>query len=189
VPKGRGEMVAVIGMDVEAIVAALKEFGDVERDEYAACANFNGPEQTVIAGTARGIAKASSKLKSLGARRIIPLPVSAPFHCGLMKPVQQKMAEALLSITFNDAKFPIISNVSAQKETDADEIRRLLLLQIASPVRFTECVAHVREQNFSPDGFLEVGPKTALSSIVKKIDPASITRNVDVLQDIAHLIS
>ncbi len=183
VPKGHGAMAAVIGMAAKDIILALNEFSDAERDDYAACANFNGPEQTVIAGTATGIAKATEKLKSLGARRVIPLSVSAPFHCALMKPVQQKMAEVLSSITFNDAEFPIISNVSAQKETSGDEIRRLLLLQISSPVRFTECVSYVKEQAFFGDGFLELGPKNALSGIVRKIAPDSLTLNVDRLED------
>jgi [acyl-carrier-protein] S-malonyltransferase len=187
VPKGRGAMAAVIGMDSFAIALALEEFKDETRDDYVSCANFNGPMQTVIAGTTLGIKKASEKLKSLGITRIIDLPVSAPFHCALMKPVQRKMTEVLLAIYFADPKFPIISNVSAKIETNGKKIRDLLLAQITSPVRFTDCVMHIKEQGLEGSGFLELGPRNALSGIVKKIDRSFLTLNVDTPEDIAAL--
>lgn len=187
VPVGFGAMSAVLGMDAHDIVQALAEFSDEKKPEYASCANFNGPLQTVIAGTKSGVARASEKLKSLGAKRIIDLPVSAPFHCALMRPVQEKMAEVLSAIQFYDAKFPIISNVSAQAETNGHSIRELLLLQIASPVRFTDCVTHVMKSNLKGDVYLELGPKNTLSSIVKKIDGDSIVNNVDGMTDLEKL--
>ena len=188
VPEGKGAMAAVIGMDALAIIDALSEFACESENDYAACANFNGPLQTVIAGTASGVIKASEKLKSLGAKRVISLPVSAPFHCALMKPVIEKMSEVLTQITFNNARFPIISNVHAKQETRGDEIRKFLLKQIAMPVRFTECVLYVKEHGFCKQGFLELGPRNTLSGIVRKIAPESLAQNVDVLQDVAKLL-
>lgn len=189
VPRGHGAMAAVLGMDAKNIVDALEEFSDENNPEFASCANFNGPMQTVIAGTAQGIKKASEKLKSIGARRIVELPVSAPFHCALMKPVQKKMSMILSSIPFNTARFPIISNVSAQPETDGDRFRALLLEQIASPVRFTDCIATINQQSLRGDGYLEVGPKNALSGIVKKIEEDCSTLNVDTAHDVAGFLN
>jgi [acyl-carrier-protein] S-malonyltransferase len=186
VPIGLGGMAAVIGMDPVAIVNALLEFADEKSASYAICANFNGPLQTVIAGTKKGVLAASQKLKALGARRIVDLPVSAPFHCALMRPAQQKMADVLSSIKFADARFPIISNVSAQAETKGSRIRELLLLQIASPVRFTDCVSDVIKRGLKGDAYLELGPKNTLSCIVKKIDDECTTFNVDALADLAE---
>lgn len=187
VPKGQGAMAAIIGMDPDIILEALRDFSDEHSDFYASCANFNGPLQTVIAGTKAGVLKASEKLKTLGAKKIIELPVSAPFHCALMKPVQTKMAEVLSKIEFNDAAFPIISNVTGQQETCGQEIRQLLIKQIVSPVMFTDCVTYIGQHSLNGDGFLELGPKNTLSSIVKKINKDCQTFNIDMPQDIAHI--
>jgi [acyl-carrier-protein] S-malonyltransferase len=186
VPQGEGAMAAVLGMDPELIVEALMEFGDEHAKDYATCANFNGPLQTVIAGTKLGVNKASEKLKALGAKRIVELPVSAPFHCALMKPVQKKMVDVLKILDFKTAQFPLISNVSAQAEVDGSKIRELLLTQIAHPVKFTTCVHHIKQAGLGGDGFLELGPKNTLSSIVKKIDASSKTLSVDSSDDMAQ---
>lgn len=179
VPKGHGKMAAVLGMDANTIVSALKEFAG---SDYAAVANFNGPEQTVIAGTVTGVLKASDKLKSMGAKRVIELSVSAPFHCALMAPVAEKFSEVLSNITFNDAKFPIVTNVGAVAETKAEVLRNLLLLQIANPVRFTDCINFIKN-HVSYDGYIELGPKTVLCGLVKKIDSKPLN-NLDDLEDL-----
>lgn len=184
VPKGEGAMAAVLGMDAATITNALVEFADEKNADYVSCANFNGPGQTVIAGTVAGIKKASEKLKSLGARRIIELPVSAPFHCALMKPVQEKMATVLSAISFSDAHFPVISNVSAQPETNGERIKSLLIEQIASPVRFTDCTRTITTQQLRGHGYVELGPKNTLCGIVKKIDEECLTSNVDTADDV-----
>jgi [acyl-carrier-protein] S-malonyltransferase len=163
------------------------EFADPTREDYASCANFNGPMQTVIAGTDLGIFKASEKLKAMGAKRIIDLPVSAPFHCALMKPVQEKMRELLAPIIFLDTKVPIISNVTAEPEIKGERIRRLLIEQIVSPVKFTECVSYAIAHDLRGDGFLELGPKNTLSTIVKKIDKDLPAWNMDSPNDIKEL--
>jgi [acyl-carrier-protein] S-malonyltransferase len=187
VPVGQGAMVAVLGLDVNKVILAMQEFSDENSAEYASCANFNEPNQTIIAGTKTGVLKASEKLKSLGAKRIIELQVSAPFHCALMKPVQKKMAEVLSVIPFKNPEFPIISNVSAQKEIQGEKIRKLLLMQITSPVKFTDCVIRVREKKLGGDGFLELGPKNILSGLIKKIEKESVVLNVDTIEDIFQL--
>lgn len=187
VPEGQGAMAAVLGMDAQKICDLMNELSDENADDYAAVANFNGPLQTVIAGTKEGIRKASEKLKSAGAKRIIELPVSAPFHCALMKPVQQRMKAVLDGIQFSDAQFPVISNVSSEPEIKASRIKSLLIEQIAHPVRFTECVNRVKEQALGSGAFIEIGPKNTLSGIVKKIDSESLIYNVDLIEDLDRL--
>lgn len=187
VPEGQGAMAAVLGLDAEIIKESLCEFNDPLAKNYVACANFNGPMQTVIAGTVSGIKIATGLLKEKGAKRIVGLEVSAPFHCALMKPVQEKMFEVLNEITFNDALFPIISNVSAQPETKGSVIKDLLLKQIASPVRFSECVQSLIANNLAGSLFVELGPKNALSGILKKIHSSAHVMNIDNVEDLSKL--
>ncbi len=184
VPAGQGAMAAVLGMDAHKICEVIADCNSPSRSDYVAAANFNGPLQTVIAGTKEGIEKASVKLKLAGAKRIIELAVSAPFHCALMKPVEQRMTSILDAIQFSDASFPIISNVSAEPETKASRIKALLIEQITKPVRFTECVEKVRTQHLGSDGFIELGPKNALSGLVKKINDAMSIRAIDKMEDL-----
>lgn len=184
VPEGRGAMAAVLGLDAAIIAESLAEFSDPSADCYVSCANFNGPSQTVIAGTKKGLEKALVVLKEKGAKKIIMLEVSAPFHCALMKPVQEQMAHVLDAIHFKDATMPILSNVSAEPETNGARIKHLLLMQIANPVRFSECVANLINHKLRGAGYIELGPKNALSGIVRKIDPASVVMNIDNLDDV-----
>jgi [acyl-carrier-protein] S-malonyltransferase len=179
VPKGQGAMAAVLGLCAESISDVLLNFADAKSDNYVACANFNGPSQTVIAGTTAGVIKASEELKLKGAKRVIELPVSAPFHCALMKPAQEKMAHVLDSITFNDSLVPVISNVSAQPEKNGQRIK-----QISSPVRFTECVKSMRQNNLTGSLTIELGPKNTLCGIVKKIDEDAKVMNIDSIDDL-----
>lgn len=180
VPKGQGTMAAVLGIDALKICQILKESGQNQAD-YVAAANFNGPSQTVIAGTKSGVAKASLKLKSAGAKRIIELPVSAPFHCALMKPVEQRMAVVLDAISFNNPNFPIVSNVSAQAETRADRIKALLIEQITKPVRFTECIETVL--SLGAKNLVEIGPKNTLAGLVRKMSDIRV-QNIDTLENL-----
>lgn len=186
-PLGFGAMAAIIGMEPKAIEQCLADFSDESSRDYVSCANFNGPLQTVIAGTSSGVKKASEKLKAHGAKRVVDLVVSAPFHCALMKPVQKKMMAVLSAIEFKDASFPIISNVSAKEETKGERIRELLIEQIASPVRFTDCISFVNKNELSGCGFLELGPKDTLSSLVKKIDRDAISASMDSPEEYADI--
>lgn len=187
VPQGQGAMAAVLGLDAEIIAECLSAFSDPSAANYVACANFNGPAQTVIAGTKSGLEEAGRVLKEKGAKRIINLEVSAPFHCALMKPVQEKMAYVLDAITFNDAKIPVISNVSAQPERNGAHIKELLLKQIANPVRFSECVSNLIGARLNGAAFIELGPKNALSGIVRKIDTNAVVMNIDSAEDLVKI--
>lgn len=184
VPSGEGSMAAVLGLDAEVIKESLLSLGDPTSKSYVACANFNGPAQTVIAGTKQGIKEAEVVLKEKGAKRVIELSVSAPFHCALMEPVALKMAEVLNAISFKDAKIPVISNVSAKPEKNGERIKDLLLKQIANPVRFTECVNNLLKNELAGSAFIELGPKNILSGIVKHISSSSLVMNIDGVDDL-----
>ncbi|HXW60382.1 MAG TPA: ACP S-malonyltransferase, partial [Myxococcota bacterium] len=185
VPEGEGAMAAVLGLDADQIIESLAPFSDPNASNYVACANFNGPGQTVIAGTRLGVREATFALKERGAKRVIDLDVSAPFHCALMKPVQEKMAEVLDAISFSDAEVPVISNVSAEPETNGARIKELLLKQIASPVRFSECVSNLIAKKLAGSLFIELGPKNTLAGLVRKIDATTAVFNIDSASDLA----
>jgi [acyl-carrier-protein] S-malonyltransferase len=191
VPEGQGAMAAVLGMDADAIRAVVDEV--CSDDAYVACANFNGPEQTVIAGTVKGVEAAAAALKAKGAKRVMPLPVSAPFHCALMKPVQPRLDDVLGGIAFGPMRFPVVSNVEAVPNRDPARVRALLVEQVTAPVRFTEIATTLMGQGVTR--FVEVGPGKALIGMIKRCpgfdaatmkllnveDPASLGATVTAL--------
>lgn len=164
VPEGQGAMAAVLGMDADTIRAVVDEASS--DDAYVACANFNGPEQTVIAGTVKGVENAAAALKAKGAKRVLPLPVSAPFHCRLMAPVKPRLDDVLGAIAFRAPAFPVVTNVEAAPCADAARIRPLLVEQVTAPVRFTEIAAFLVGAGVTT--FIEVGPGKTLVGIVKR---------------------
>lgn len=164
VPEGVGAMAAVLGMDAASIRAVVDEVSS--DDAYVACANFNGPEQTVIAGTVKGVEVATAALKAKGAKRVMLLTVSAPFHCALMKPVQPRLDDVLGSITISAPLFPVVSNVEATANSDAARVRGLLVEQVTAPVRFTEIAQFLIAAGVTT--FVEVGPGKALIGMVKR---------------------
>ena len=151
----KGAMAAVLGLDAEAIQAALPEGVTI--------ANFNGPSQTIIAGTVEGIEAATEPLKAAGAKRVLPIPVSGPFHSPLMLDAADAFAAALEAINMAPPSIPFISSVSGQPEADPGRIRHLLSEQIAKPVRWTEVMAVVGEVDA-----LEVGPGAVLQGLAKR---------------------
>lgn len=165
VPEGQGAMAAVLGLDAVSIQEVVTSTSTP--DAYVACANFNGPEQTVIAGTTKGVENATAALKAKGAKRVLPLPVSAPFHCALMKPVQPRLHEVLAKLTIAAPRFPIVTNVEAKENSDAARVLPLLVEQVTAPVRFTEIAAHMVERGV--DVYVEVGPGKALVGMVKRV--------------------
>lgn len=180
VPEGKGAMAAVLGMEADAIRAVVEQA--CASEPYVACANFNGPEQTVIAGSARGVENAAAALKAAGAKRVMPLPVSAPFHCALMEPVKARLDEVLGKIAFAAPRMPVVTNVEAAPNQDPTRVRELLVAQVTEPVRFTEIAQHMLGAGVST--FVEVGPGKALIGMVKRMskdvklcnveDPASL---------------
>jgi [acyl-carrier-protein] S-malonyltransferase len=175
VPEGQGAMAAVLGMEA----AKIREVVDAAstQDAYVACANFNGPEQTVIAGHTKGVENATAALKAAGAKRVMPLPVSAPFHCALMEPVKKRLYDVLSPLTFNFPQFPIVTNVEAQPNTDVAKMRSLLVDQVTAPVRFTEITQYMLDNGVTH--FLEVGPGKALIGMVKRMNKDAKLHNIE----------
>ena len=165
VPAGRGAMSAVIGLAAEQVVEACAEAAAAS-GEIVSAANFNSPEQTVIAGTAAGVAKAGEVLKAKGAKRVLPLPVSAPFHCALMKPAEERLSPFLDAAAFRGLAIPVVNNADAEAETGAAAAREALRRQVCSPVRWVESVQKIASLASSA---IEVGPGTVLSGLAKRI--------------------
>lgn len=181
----RGEyMQAAVPVGVGAMAAVLRTTADVvaevcaEAAEGQVCgpANFNAPEQTVIAGHREAVTRAMALFKTRKARAI-ELPVSAPFHCALMRPAEEKLAVDLAALAFHDAAIPVVANVSAEVVTDAEQIRRNLVAQVCAPVRWVESVRLLTARGVTT--FVEVGPKTVLSGLVRQIAPEAVTLGVD----------
>lgn len=164
-PKGKGTMAAVLGMKEEEIKAALTDISD---DEVVDIANLNCPGQVVISGSRGGIEQAEGLLKAAGARRVLPLNVSGPFHSRLMKPANEEFSTSLHNVTLNDAEIPVYANVTANAVKDKAEIKQLLIEQLYSPVRFETSIRNMMEAGV--DAFVEVGTGNVLCGLVKKID-------------------
>ncbi|WP_226674258.1 ACP S-malonyltransferase [Rossellomorea aquimaris] len=189
VPDGEGTMAAVLGMDRDS----LKEVTDLVTEEghIVGLANLNCPGQIVISGTVKGVELASAKAKEAGAKRVIPLQVSGPFHSQLMKPAADQFVSILDSIVIEDASVPVIANVTAKPVTEREEIKRLLIEQLFSPVQWEDTVEKLLE--LGVDTFVEVGPGKVLSGLVKKVnrrvktysvqDEASLEQTIQALKE------
>jgi [acyl-carrier-protein] S-malonyltransferase len=163
VPVGTGAMAAILGLDADAVAQACREAAD---GDVVSPANLNGSGQVVIAGTAAGVARASDRAKALGARRAIPLPVSAPFHCALMKPAEERLAPELRALAVNDPQFPVVANVDAELKTQGEASIDALVRQIASPVRWEDVMRRLVSEGVTT--FVEVGPGTVLTGLARK---------------------
>jgi len=131
-------------------------------------ANLNAPGQVVIAGTAQAVARAGERAKALGAKRVIPLAVSAPFHCALMKPAEDRLAPELRALRLQAPRVPVVANVDAETKRDAASSVEALIRQVASPVRWEDVVKRLASEGVR--AYVEVGPGTVLTGLVKKID-------------------
>lgn len=164
VPEGTGAMQAIIGLDDAAIRQACEESA---QGQVVSPVNFNSPGQVVIAGNKEAVERAGAACKAAGAKRALPLPVSVPSHCALMKPAADKLAVALEGITFNTPAMPVINNVDVKAESDASAIRHALVRQLYSPVRWTESVEAMAAQGVTH--LLEMGPGKVLTGLTKRI--------------------
>lgn len=165
VPVGQGAMAAIIGLDDQAILEACTEasaLGVVD------AVNFNAPGQVVIAGSNEAVERAMEICKDAGAKRALPLPVSAPFHTSLMKPAADNLADMVNAVTFRSPEVPIMHNVHAQNEQDPQAIKALMLEQIYSPVKWVDCVKQLKQSGVST--LVECGPGKVLSGLAKRID-------------------
>jgi [acyl-carrier-protein] S-malonyltransferase len=176
VPAGQGAMSAVLGLapaQVREICAAV----EAETGQAVSPANFNEPAQTVIAGAAAAVEAAGVRLKAAGARRVLPLPVSAPFHSALMQPVRARLEPVLRAIPWKAPACPVVTNVEARPNADAARIVPLLVEQVTAPVRWIECVEELVRQGVTR--MVEVGPKNVLSGLVRRIDKSVEVWNVE----------
>lgn len=164
VPVGTGAMAAVLGLGRDEVAAACAEAADGEVVEPA---NLNAPGQVVIAGTAAAVARAGERAKARGAKRVIPLPVSAPFHCALMKPAAERLAAELAQVPVADPTIPVVRNVDAGVTRTARDVVPFLLAQVASPVRWTQCVQRLAAVGATT--FVEVGPGRVLTALTRRI--------------------
>lgn len=171
VPVGMGAMAAILGMDAERVRAGCAEaqatFG-AGSAEVVEAVNFNDPAQTVIAGSKAAVEKACEVLKANGAKRALPLPVSAPFHSSLMKPAAERLREKLAGVALAAPKVPLINNIDVAVESDADRIRDALYRQAFGPVRWVECVQAMRARDIG--AIIECGPGKVLAGMAKRID-------------------
>lgn len=174
VPVGEGAMAAILMLDLAAVEEACREAAD---GQVVVPANINSPGQVVIAGHAAAVDRAMEKCKARGARRAVRLPVSAPFHCPLMNPAQDRLAADLARIPFRAPEAPLVNNVDARPVRTAEECRQGLVRQVSAPVRWEECVQELVRQGV--DTFVEVGPGQVLSGLIRKIDKGARVLNVE----------
>jgi [acyl-carrier-protein] S-malonyltransferase len=161
---GAGAMSAVVGLDAQTVEQAC---ADAAQGEVVSPANFNGGGQVVIAGARDAVKRAGERAKALGARRVVPLHVSAPFHCALMKPAEDRLAPELRALTLHDPRVPIIANVDASPKRTARDAVEALVAQVSSPVRWEAVVRRLASEGITT--YVEVGPGTTLSGLVRKI--------------------
>ena len=177
VPVGEGAMAAVLGLDGAAVADACAEASRELSGSVVAPANLNAPGQVVIAGQAAAVARAGELAKARGAKRVIPLAVSAPFHCALMEPARARLAPELKALPARDPQFPVVANVDALPKTDAAAAVDALIAQVAAPVRWEDVV-----RRLVADGartFVELGPGSVLSGLIRKIDPSVAVMNIE----------
>jgi len=179
VPAGEGAMAAILGLTAEALARVCEE---AAQGEVVRPANYNAPDQIVISGRAAAVERASALAKERGAKRAIPLKVSAPFHCELMQPAAKRMAEVLRSISWQKLSSPVISNVEAKPYPGPEAAADLLLRQITSPVRWVESVQAMA--GLQAEIFLEIGPGKVLTGLIRRILPEAKTLNLAVPADL-----
>ncbi|HEX6363570.1 MAG TPA: ACP S-malonyltransferase [Albitalea sp.] len=167
VPVGAGAMAAVLGMDASAVRDGCAEIA-AATGEVVEAVNFNDPKQTVIAGTRAGVEKACEALKARGAKRALPLPVSAPFHSSLMKPAAERLKERLAATPIAAPAFAVVNNIDVKAESDPAAIRDALYRQAFGPVRWVEVVQALRARGIGP--VIECGPGKVLAGMVRRID-------------------
>lgn len=170
VPVGGGAMAAILGLEASKVISGCAEAAvSLGGAEVVEAVNFNDPAQTVIAGTKSGVDKACELLKAAGAKRALPLPVSAPFHSSLMKPAADKLRVALDGLALAQPQIPVINNIDVAVRTDAAHIRDALYRQAFGPVRWVECVQALKARGITH--VVEAGPGKVLAGLTKRIDP------------------
>jgi [acyl-carrier-protein] S-malonyltransferase len=161
-------MAAILGLDGDEVARACEETAAELNGRVVSPANLNAPGQVVIAGHADAVARASERAMAIGAKRAIPLAVSAPFHCALMKPAEDRLAPELRALSTSDPRIPVVANVDAEPKRDAKTAIDALIKQVSSPVRWEQVVRRLIAEGATT--FVELGPGTVLAGLIKKID-------------------
>ncbi len=182
VPVGTGAMAAILGLDEAAVIDVCAE---AAQGDVVSPANLNGGGQIVIAGAAAAVARAREAARARGARRVIPLKVSAPFHCALMRPAQDRLEPELRAVPASAPRIPVVANVDARVRTDAASAIDALIAQVSSPVRWEDSVAALAAAGVTT--FIEVGPGTVLTGLVRKIARDATALSVQAPEDLAAL--
>ena len=184
VPVGQGAMAAILGLEPERVRQACEE---AAQGEVVSPANINGAGQVVIAGHAGAVQRAGERAKALGAKRAIALPVSAPFHCALMKPAEERLAPELRALPVSQPVVPIVANVDALPKRDAQHAIEALVRQVSCPVRWEEVVQRLASEDVT--NYVEVGPGTVLSGLVRKIHKDATVFSFAAPDDLAAIDS
>jgi len=174
VPVGAGAMAAILGLDVERVAQACAE---AAQGEVVSPANMNAPGQVVIAGARDAVARAGERARQLGAKRVVPLPVSAPFHCALMKPAEERLAPELRALAVADPRVPVVANVDAEPKRDGASAIEALVRQVSMPVRWEASVRRLASEGVR--AYVELGPGSVLSGLVRKIHRGATVVNVE----------
>ena len=181
VPAGKGSMAAVMGMETEKIEEVIADISDVS------IANYNCPGQIVITGLAEAVAEASEKLKSAGARRVIPLNVSGPFHSAMLKEAGKELGEELKSVELSELQIPYVTNVTAEYVSEIDQTKALLAKQVAASVRWQQSIEKMLSQGV--DTFIEIGPGRTLTGFMRKISREVRTYNISTVEDLKKVVN
>lgn len=184
VPAGQGAMFAIIGLDDALILEACKK---AEQGEVVSAVNFNSPGQVVIAGTAAAVERAGVLCKEAGAKRALPLPVSAPFHTSLMRPAADRLAEQIAATEFKAPQIPVVHNVTAQTEADPQKIKALMIEQIYSAVRWVECVNTMSTAGITVT--VECGPGKVLSGLNKRVNAELTTLSIEKSEEVDNVLA
>ncbi|HEY8570443.1 ACP S-malonyltransferase [Microbulbifer sp.] len=183
VPPGEGAMAAVIGLDDQAVESAC---ADAAQGAIVAAVNYNSPGQVVIAGSSAAVERAIEACKAAGAKRAMPLPVSAPFHTELMRPAAEKLAPQIEATTFLEPQTPVVHNVHAKMESDPSAIKSLMVEQIYSPVRWTACVEAMAAAGIGQ--LVECGPGKVLAGLAKRIDRNLVAHNIETPAQLSEAV-
>lgn len=184
VPAGQGGMAAILGLEDADVIAACAE---AAQGEVVSAVNFNSPGQVVIAGSKAAVERAIEACKARGAKRALPLPVSVPSHCALMKPAAERFAESVQAIAWRAPQIPLVQNVSAQVVSDLDTLRRDLLAQLYMPVRWVESIQSLAAQGATR--LVECGPGTVLAGLNKRCAEGVSTANINTPDALAAALA
>lgn len=183
VPPGVGKMAAVLGLTSEEVSGLCAEVAGEEN--VVSPANFNSPTQTVISGEARAVSAAAELAKEKGARRVVELEVSAPFHCSLMEPAAARLRDVLGEMDFHPLKYPVVTNTEAKANSDPSRVADILVEQVVSPVRWAESLEFLKDSGVSE--FLEIGPSKVLSGLVKRTLKGVSCAGIEKIEELNHI--